>query len=801
PQPVGALPHAQEVLESRAPVIIADTVADSRWLRRPESEYIRCWLGVPLVAQDRVIGLLNLDKKQPDFYTQRDAELAVAFANQAAVAIENARLYEAVQQELAEREQAEKETRRLKEFNESIVQNMFEGIAVEDAEGYFSFVNPAAAAMLGYAPDELLGQHWTIIVPPSQQPIVQAADERRARGETDQYELELVRKNGTRFSVLISGNPHFEGGRFAGTLAVFTDITERKRAEEALEQRAAQLTLLSDVGGRIAAVMDLDSMLDRTARLVQESFGYHHVGLFTLDRERDEMVMKTKAGDFTALFPLDHRLKVGQGMVGWAALHGETLLANDVNANPRYVNLYPGVIMSQSELCVPIRVGEEVVGVLDIQSTQLDAFDENDVLVIETLADQIAVAIENARLYEAVQQELAERQRVEREIEERRLYLEGVLAAAPDAIVTLDAHHRIVEWNPGAERLFGYPREEAIGQDIDLLITDPDTFEEASGYTQVVISGKDLLPVETVRYRKDGSPVDAIVAGSPILVGDELIGLAAAYTDITERKRAEEQLQHYAAELEQTNEEVKQFAYIVSHDLRAPLVNLKGFAAELRAALAVIGSAMITTLPHLDERRRQSVTMALEEDVPEALGFIDSSVTRMDSFINAVLKLSRLGRRELKLEPVDMNALVQATLQTLAHQIEECKVSMTVGSLPEVIADRTSMEQVLGNLLNNAVIYLDPDRPGEIEITAECEHDKTMFHVRDNGRGIAERDMDKVFAPFRRAGSQDVPGEGMGLPYVQTLVRRHGGRIWVESEPGKGSTFYFTIPTNVERKT
>jgi signal transduction histidine kinase len=188
------------------------------------------------------------------------------------------------------------------------------------------------------------------------------------------------------------------------------------------------------------------------------------------------------------------------------------------------------------------------------------------------------------------------------------------------------------------------------------------------------------------------------------------------------------------------------------------------------------------------------VTTALQEDAPEALGFIDSSVTRMDRFINALLKLSRLGRRELDLEPLDMDALVQATLQTLAHQIEEREVSVTVGSLSEVIADRTSMEQIMGNLLNNAVIYLDPDCPGEIEITAESSPNETTFHVHDNGRGIAEGDMDKVFTPFRRAGRQDVPGEGMGLPYVQALVRRHGGRIWVESEPGKGSTFHFTIP-------
>jgi len=267
--------------------------------------------------------------------------------------------------------------------------------------------------------------------------------------------------------------------------------------------------------------------------------------------------------------------------------------------------------------------------------------------------------------------------------------------------------------------------------------------------------------------------------------------------EIAERERAEEQLQRYAAELERANEELRRFAYIVSHDLRAPLTNLKGFAKELHYALEVIGSAVDTALPHLDEEQQQAVTQALQESIPEVLGFIDSSVTRMNRFISALLELARLGRRELDLEPIDMGALVQATLETLAHQIEERQVQVIVGSLPDVVADRTSMEQIMSNILDNAVKYLDPSRPGEIEITGERNSDETTFRIRDSGRGIAEEDMDKVFAPFRRAGKQDVPGEGMGLSYVQTLVRRHSGRMWCESELGVGTTFTFTLSNHL----
>ena len=133
-------------------------------------------------------------------------------------------------------------------------------------------------------------------------------------------------------------------------------------------------------------------------------------------------------------------------------------------------------------------------------------------------------------------------------------------------------------------------------------------------------------------------------------------------------------------------------------------------------------------------------------------------------------------------------------LQALAYQINQRGITVTLGDLPVVAADLVSMEQIFGNILTNAVSYLDPERPGEIEISAERKADETTFRIRDNGRGIAKDDMEKVFAPFRRAGKQDVPGEGMGLAYVQTLVRRHGGRIWCESEAGVGTTFAFTIP-------
>jgi PAS domain S-box-containing protein len=615
----------------------------------------------------------------------------------------------------AERQRAEEARRESEPFYCSLIEVLPQSLCCKDLEGRFTFGNQKFCDSLNRTLDEIIGK-TDFDLHPSELAEKYRQDDKWVieTGQTFETIEEHFPLDGDKTYVQVIKTPIRDAsGEITGIQVIFWDVTERRRAEEELrkhrehleklveartaeleaineqfeqeiaerghveerlERLAIQLALLNDIGGRIAAVLELDSVLARAAHLVQESFSYHHVALFTVDRERGDLVMRAKAGAFAHLFPPNHRLKLEQGMVGWVGYHGERLLANDVDAEPRYVNLYPDLVPTRSELSVPIRLGEQVVGVLDVQSPALNAFGENDVIVIETLADQIAVAIENARLYEAVQREL------------------------------------------------------------------------------------------------------------------------------TERKRAEKRLERYATDLEQANEEVKRFAYIVSHDLRAPLVNCQGFAAELRLALDVIRSAMGAASPYLDENRRQAVTVVLEEDIPEALGFIESSVVRMDRFVNALLKLSRLGRRELALELIDMNTLSHATLQTLAYQIEERQVKVTVGSLPEVVADRTSMEQILGNILTNAVIYLDPDRLGEIEITAERDSDETTFHIRDNGRGIAEDDLDKVFAPFRRAGRQDVPGEGMGLAYVQTLVRHHGGQIWCESKLGEGTTLTFTISNHLGRE-
>jgi len=216
------------------------------------------------------------------------------------------------------------------------------------------------------------------------------------------------------------------------------ELAERRQAEKTLERQAAQLALLNEIGSKMAAELEPDNLLELAAQLVQESFGYHHVAIFTLDPESDDtLLMKARAGAFTDLFPPGHGLKLGRGIVGWVGHSGQTLLANDVSDEPRYINHYPELVPTQSELSTPIRIGEELVGVLDIQSPQLHAFDDNDVMVMETLADQIAVAIHNAQLYEQAQREIAERRQAQNALQLQR-DLAVTLSSTNDLLETLN---------------------------------------------------------------------------------------------------------------------------------------------------------------------------------------------------------------------------------------------------------------------------------------------------------------------------------------------------------------------------
>ncbi|WP_245858163.1 sensor histidine kinase [Sphingomonas guangdongensis] len=257
----------------------------------------------------------------------------------------------------------------------------------------------------------------------------------------------------------------------------------------------------------------------------------------------------------------------------------------------------------------------------------------------------------------------------------------------------------------------------------------------------------------------------------------------------------EDQVAERTTDLTRANDEIQRFAYIVSHDLRSPLVNVMGFTAELETgtrAMAELVDRAEATAPEIvtDEAR-----FAAREDLPEAIGFIRTSTAKMDRLINAILKLSREGRRTITPEPLDMAALLASIVATLQHRLDERGATITIApDLPRLTSDRLAIEQVFGNVIENAVKYLDPARAGRIQVRGREAGGRAIFEIEDNGRGIDPRDHARVFDLFRRSGTQDQPGEGIGLAHVRALTYRLGGTIDVESVLGQGATFRINLP-------
>jgi len=248
-------------------------------------------------------------------------------------------------------------------------------------------------------------------------------------------------------------------------------------------------------------------------------------------------------------------------------------------------------------------------------------------------------------------------------------------------------------------------------------------------------------------------------------------------------------------DLQRANDEIQRFAYIVSHDLRSPLVNVMGFTSELENA-----GKRLTRMVDMVEARAPDLVdkdakLAIREDLPEAIGFIRTSTQKMDRLINAILRLSREGRRAITPEKLDMGALAQGIADTHRHRLDESEIDFSiVGRLPDITSDRLAVEQILGNIVDNAIKYMPTGRRGRIEIRGRSDGQRAIFEVADNGRGVDPKDHDRIFDLFRRSGAQDRPGEGIGLAHTRALAYRLGGTIVVESGLGRGATFRISLP-------
>ena len=392
---------------------------------------------------------------------------------------------------------------------------------------------------------------------------------------------------------------------------------------------------------------------------------------------------------------------------------------------------------------------------------------------------------------------------------ERYRFIVG--SVADHVIFTLDAEGRIDSWSFGARNVLGYTAEEALGREYSMVFTPAEIEVDEPRREMEEAARTGHCTTESWRVRRNGSLFWA--SGALTAVRDEagkLTGYIRVARDMTEQKRLEESLSKMAADLEirvvertreleitveelqRKNQEVEAFVYIVSHDLRAPLVNVQGFVRELDESRKRL-KEVIQTCPQW-EICWPGVAPILNEEMGGALHYISASAAKFERLIDALLGLSRQGRQVYHLTRVNVWDLATNAVATFQQAIIEAVAEVEVGSLPSVTADATALGQVFSNLIGNCLKYRSPDRPLRIEVGGQVEAGIVHYWVRDNGLGIPEYGKTKLFQVFQRFHSRQAEGEGMGLAIAHRIVERHGGKIWAESQEGQGTAFHFSLP-------
>jgi PAS domain S-box-containing protein len=459
------------------------------------------------------------------------------------------------------------------------------------------------------------------------------------------------------------------------------------------------------------------------------------------------------------------RFAPGQGLSGQVALTGEPAWIQDVSRDPafvRRVGIEEGI---RAAVAFPVLVGREVAGVLEFFSDRALVPDPALLRLMGSVGTQVGRVIERARADEALRLSEAK--------------FAGIISISSDAIVSVDEEQRIVFFNQGAEQIFGYRADEAMGQPLELLIPEafrPTHADHVRRFGAAPVVSRRMGERGQISGRRKGGevfPADASI--SKLEVGGGRI-YTAVLRDVTDRSRAEDALAQQAQELARSNAELEQFAYVASHDLQEPL-------------------RMVASYTQLLARRYGD---KLDDDAREFIGYAVDGVRRMQSLISDLLAYSRVGSRGDAPEGVELDAVMERTVDVLRGTIEETGAEVTHDPLPTVTADPVQMGQVLQNLVGNALKFRG-DAPPRVHVGARRAGGEWVISVRDNGVGIAPEYAQRIFVIFQRLHTRaEYEGTGIGLAICKKIVERHGGRIWVEPSPGGGSTFIFTLPAGDE---
>jgi PAS domain S-box-containing protein len=661
----------------------------------------------------------------------------------------------AVFRDISKRKQAEEEYRKAQERLNGIYSCSLDAMAYVGLDGTLLEVNEAFLTLTGYSREELLGGLTYQEITPPEYAAAEAAcvDDLLRTGNAHEFEKEYVRKDGSRVPILITSFlVAGKDGKPAGMGAVIKDITERRRAETL---RVGQNRILE----MIATGTPLEVMLSALARLVESQCEgmLCSVGLLDGDYLRHGAApslpaVYTGAIDGTPIGPR-------AGSCGTAVFRGEPVIVTDILADPLWEDYAELAAQHGLRACwsTPIKSCEgRVVGTLAMYYREPRSPRARELQLIDIASRLAGIGIE--------------RKRVEEELRQSEERFSKAFRASPAAVsISTLREGRYVDANETCLKMFEYDRSELIGRcAAELVWVNP---EDRGRFVQEMERENVVRSREVKLRAKSGRIIDAVLSAERVHLGGEPCALIIT-EDVTERKRADDVLRERTLELERSNSDLEQFAYVASHDLQEPLRMVASFTQLLAA----------------------QYKGRLDAQADEFIGFAAEGATRMQALINGLLDFSRVQTRAKDLQPTDCQAAFECSLANLKVALQESRARITCDPLPTVLADRSQMEQLFQNLMGNAVKFRGREDP-RVHVGAQRNGREWILSVSDNGIGIDPRHEDRIFAIFQRLHTRAAyPGTGIGLAICKKIVERHGGRIWVKSAEGQGTTFYFTIP-------
>ena len=746
--------------------------------------------------------------------------------------------------DITERKRAEVELRERKEFTENLIASMQDGFSVLDSHSVQIDVNPAFCQMTGFSREELIGvgtphRYW----PPEAYEEIEKGFQKTLRGDFGDVELTFMRKNGERFPVIVSPSwVKDKQGNVTSYFATVKDITDRKRAEEKLRESEERYRSLFDgvpIGlyrtspdGRIMdANLALVQMLGYPDRESLQATKVVDTYVNPEDRQSWQVLIKQegvvsnfvkqlRCYDGSKIW-VEENTRAVYGPEGQVLFYEGSL--QDITERKRteealkqseekYRTILENIEEGYFEVDIPGNFtffNDSLCRVLGYSRDEMMGMNNRQYMDKEN-AQKIYQAFNQVYTtgepYRSFDWEIVRKDGTKKFVESsvslirdskgERIGFRGIVRDITERKRAEEALHQSEE------------RYRTVGETIPygVWVTDPigyctyvsDSFLELVGMTmeQVQQFGwLHLLPPEDVeptkehwlhcvqtgehferehRFRtKDGSYRHVLAIGRPVRgEQSQITSWVGINLDISARKQAEKERERLLAELEAKNRELESFVYTISHDLKAPLVSLNGFSGALQ----------------------KEYESQLGEEGRHYLERIQGNVAHMEALIKSLLELSRIGQVVGAIEEIDVGPLLGEIRHALAVRLKEAGAEFVVQEpLPTVCADRGRIYQVFVNLIDNAVKFRSAERALRIEVGCQQESGFFRFHVADNGIGIAPEYHEQIFTPFRKI-HPEIEGVGIGLALVKKIVEHHGGRVWVESELGKGSTFYFTIP-------